>query len=70
MRWFNHPVHPVPASGNAPEFGVRLTLKCGDRIVHRDARGAIEITRVTEDRVEVTDVCRMTQPPKSGRRAE
>jgi hypothetical protein len=62
MRLFNRPVRPVPALGSTPEFGVRLTLRRGDRIVRRDARGAIQITRVTEDRVEVTDVCRTTAP--------
>jgi hypothetical protein len=62
MRLFNRAVRPVPASGSTPEFGVRLTLRRGDRIVRRDARGAIQITRVTEDRVEVTDVCRTAAP--------
>jgi hypothetical protein len=42
----------------APEFGIRLTLRKGDRVVRRDARGAIHVTRVSEDRLEVTDVCR------------
>jgi hypothetical protein len=68
MRLFNRPVRPVPASGTTPEFGVRLTLRRGDRIVRRDARGVIQVTRVTEDRVEVNDVCRTTRPPGSGRR--
>ena len=32
------------------EFGLRLTLGTGDKIVRRDAAGRIEILRVTGDR--------------------
>jgi hypothetical protein len=32
-----------------PEFGLRLTLRKGDKIVRRDAGGRIEIFRVTGD---------------------
>jgi hypothetical protein len=67
MRLFKRVARPVQVSRDTPEFGVRLALRRGDRIVRRDARGAIQITRVTEDRVEVTDVCRTTRPPGSGR---
>ncbi|HEU4369254.1 MAG TPA: hypothetical protein VFV05_13620 [Methylomirabilota bacterium] len=63
MRLFRRPARRAPATPVAPEFGVRLTLRKGDRIVRRDARGAIRITRVTEDRVEVTDVCRAGPAP-------
>lgn len=63
MRLFRRPPRRAAATPVAPEFGVRLTLRKGDRIVHRDARGAIRVTRVTEDRVEVTDVCRADPPP-------
>lgn len=63
MRLFRRPPRRAAAIPVAPEFGVRLTLRKGDRIVRRDARGAIRVTRVTEDRVEVTDVCRAGPPP-------
>lgn len=36
------------------EFGIRLTLTKGDKIVRRDARGRIEILRVTSDRTVET----------------
>jgi hypothetical protein len=52
---------PAPVT---PEFGIRLTLHKGDRIVRRDARGAIRVTRVTADQLEVTDVCR-SGPPRA-----
>jgi len=32
-----------------PEFGLRFTLRKGDKIVRRDAGGRIEILRVTGD---------------------
>jgi hypothetical protein len=60
MRLFKRVARPVQVSRVTPEFGVRLTLRRHDRIVRRDARGAIQITRITEDRVEVTDVCGAT----------
>jgi len=42
------------------EFGLRLTLRKGDKIVRRDAGGQIEILRVTGDRtIEV--VTRITE---------
>jgi len=59
MRLFRRsPRRETAAPPVAPEFGVRLTLRKGDRIVRRDARGAIHIRRVLDDHVEVTDVCR------------
>ncbi|HEX9822463.1 MAG TPA: hypothetical protein VGD07_22925 [Methylomirabilota bacterium] len=65
MRLFRRSSRPAPAPVT-PEFGVRLTLRKGDRVVRRDARGAIHVTRVTEDRVEVTDVCRAGPPRSTG----
>ena len=35
---------------------MRLTLRKGDKVVRRDARGAIHVVQVTEDRVDVSDV--------------
>lgn len=40
----------------APEFGVRVTLRKGDRIVRRDARGTIEVVEVTEERMDLGHV--------------
>lgn len=67
MRVFRRSPRRISTVSVAPEFGIRLTLRKGDRIVRRDARGAIHITRVTQDRVEVTDVCRGGPPPARGR---
>lgn len=39
-----------------PEFGVHVTLRKGDKIVRRDARGAIHVRRVTEACVELADI--------------
>jgi hypothetical protein len=44
-----------------------VTLRKGDRIVRRDARGAIHVTRVTEEQVELTDICRAGPPAKERR---
>jgi hypothetical protein len=46
---------PLPAHV-APEFGVQVTLRKGDKIVLRDARGVIHIRRVTEQCVELADL--------------
>ena len=62
MKLFRRPSRRTPTIPVAPEFGIRLTLRKGDRIVRRDARGAIRVTRVTVDRLEVTDVCRGGPP--------
>ena len=35
-----------------PEFGVRVTLRKGDKIVWRNSRGMIEILRVTDERLD------------------
>jgi hypothetical protein len=40
----------------APEFGVRVTLRKGDKIVRRDARGAIQVTEVTEEQLDMSHV--------------
>ncbi|HEU5323965.1 MAG TPA: hypothetical protein VFX28_24400 [Methylomirabilota bacterium] len=46
---------PLPAHV-APEFGVQVTLRKGDKIVRRDARGVIHIRRVTEQCVELAHI--------------
>ena len=58
MRLFRRTPRPAPPVRVAPEFGVQVTLRKGDKVVRRDARGAIHITRVTEERVELTDLDR------------
>jgi len=40
----------------APDFNVRVTLRRGDKIVRRDARGAIHVVQVTEERLDLSDV--------------
>jgi hypothetical protein len=68
MRLFrrsSRPPVPVPVT---PEFGVRLTLRKGDRVVRRDTRGAIHIMRVTEERLELTDVQQALTPRSRDRR--
>lgn len=56
MRLFRRTSRRAATIEVAPEFGVRLTLRKGDKIVGRDARGAIQITRVTEEHVDVRHV--------------
>ena len=56
MRLFRRTSRRAAPVEVAPEFGVRLTLRKGDKIVRRDARGAIHVTRVTEERVDVREV--------------
>jgi hypothetical protein len=41
------PARPPPVT--TPEFGTRVTLQKGDKIVRRDRAGVIRITRLTED---------------------
>jgi hypothetical protein len=62
MRLFRRSSRRTAPALVAPEFGIRLTLRKGDRIVRRDARGAIRVTHVTADRMEITDVCRAGPP--------
>ncbi|RPH80963.1 MAG: hypothetical protein EHM88_11890, partial [Candidatus Rokuibacteriota bacterium] len=57
MRLLRRTARPSATDRVAPEFGVQVTLRKGDKIVRRDSRGAIHVTRVTEDRVELTDFC-------------
>jgi len=56
MRLFRRARRPASVVRVAPEFGVNVTLRRGDKIVRRDARGTIHVTRITEDRVELTDL--------------
>ena len=56
MRLFRRTSRRAATPAVAPEFGVRLTLRKGDKDVRRDARGAIHVVEVTEDRVDVSDV--------------
>jgi hypothetical protein len=39
-----------------PEFGVRVTLRRGDKIVRRDARGAIQVEQVTAEHLDLDHV--------------
>jgi hypothetical protein len=48
---------PLPVLTPAlPEFGVRVTLRRGDKIVRRDAHGAIVISSVCEERTDATEI--------------
>jgi hypothetical protein len=49
VRFVRRRPEPPRPSWLTPEFGVRLTLRKGDRIVRRDADGAIYITTVTKE---------------------
>jgi hypothetical protein len=58
---------PIPES--PPEFGVRLTLKKGDKVVSRGTRDEIRIVRISEDVDDVADATRPEQgqvPPSGG----
>ena len=59
MRLLRRTARPSATDRVAPEFGVQVTLRKGDKIVRRDSRGAIHVTRVTEDRLEFTDLGRV-----------
>jgi hypothetical protein len=64
MRLFRRTARPSVKDRVAPEFGVQVTLRKGDRIVRRDGRGAIRVIQVTEERVELTDLGSIgTSPP-------
>ena len=56
MRLFRRAARRAAAIQVTPEFGVRLTLRRGDKIVRRDARGAIHVVHVTDEHVDVRDV--------------
>jgi len=62
MRLFRRTSRRAAAVQVAPEFGVRVTLRKGDKIVRRDARGAIHVVRVTEEQVDLRDM----RPPRPG----
>ena len=49
LRRFRQPTAAPPV---LPEFGVRVTLRKGDKLVGRDAHGVIHVTRVGEDHVD------------------
>ena len=66
MRLFRRTTRKAAAIQVAPEFGVRVTLRRGDKIVRRDARGAIQVVQVTEERVDMSHV--HTVPPARRRR--
>lgn len=42
---------------------MRVTLRKGDKIVRRDAKGAIHVVQVTEEHVDMRDV----RPPRPRR---
>ena len=56
MRLFRRAARRAAAIQVIPEFGVRLTLRRGDKIVRRDARGTIHVVQVTDELVDVRDV--------------
>lgn len=53
---FKRAARPPAPVHVAPEFGVQVTLRKGDKIVRRDARGVIHIRRVTEQCVELAQI--------------
>ncbi len=56
MRLFRRTPRRAAAPEVAPEFGVRVTLRKGDKIVRRDAKGVIQVVLVTEEHVDLRDV--------------
>lgn len=60
MKFFRRRVKPAAVLPQPPEFGVRISLKKGDKIVRRDARGEVRITRVSQERVDEREVLRVT----------
>jgi hypothetical protein len=50
-----------------PEFGVRVTLRRGDKIVRRDPNGVIVVTSVTSDRTDATEMLGAVATGASGR---
>ena len=56
MRLFRRSARPSRTVPVDPEFGVQVTLRKGDKIVRRDARGVIHIRRVTEECVELAQI--------------
>ena len=39
----------LPSPAPPPEFGVRLTLRKGDKVVSRNRQGVVHIRRISED---------------------
>jgi len=66
MRLFRRTSRKAAAVQVTPEFGVRVTLRKGDKIVRRDARGAIHVVQVTEEHMDLRDVhaARPTRPAR------
>ena len=56
LRFFRRQL-PGPTTP-PPEFGVRLTLTKGDKVVSRDARGGIHISMVSEHDGSLANVVR------------
>lgn len=56
MRFFRRTSRRAATPEVPPEFGVRITLRKGDKIVRRDARGAIHVEQVTEEGVDISNV--------------
>jgi hypothetical protein len=68
MRLFRRNARPSPTDRIVPEFGVQVTLRKGDKIVRRDTRGVIHVTRVTEDCIELADLGPRTPATRAPRR--
>ena len=60
MRFLRRRPKPAPRPEVCPEFGIRVTLRKGDKLVGRDGKGHIRITQVTADRVDETEMFRLT----------
>ena len=52
VRLMRRKAEPPRPSLLTPEFGVRVTLRKGDRVVRRNAAGIIYITTVTQEDVD------------------
>jgi hypothetical protein len=68
MKLFRRTARPSATVPVDPEFGVQVTLRKGDKIVRRDARGAIRVMRVTEECVEMADLGQMGGAPPAKQR--
>lgn len=60
MRLFRRKAQVTTPLPPSPEFGVRLLLKKGDKVVGRDARGEVCITCVSQERMDRQEVLRLT----------
>jgi hypothetical protein len=56
VRLMRRRTEPPRPSLLTPEFGVRVTLRKGDRVVRRNAAGVIYITTVTQEDVDSTAI--------------